>query len=177
MLTFVLGGARSGKSAYARSLCAGRPVVFVATARDDGDAEWSERIARHRRDRPSGWRTVEAPTDLAAALETVRLEEIALVDCLGVWLSNLMYEYRELALDDAEARILGEVERVLATARRMDVVVVSNEVGGGIVPEHPVARRFRDLLGFSNQWVARAADRVFLVTAGLPAVLKGGGIP
>ncbi|HEY8150602.1 MAG TPA: bifunctional adenosylcobinamide kinase/adenosylcobinamide-phosphate guanylyltransferase [Vicinamibacteria bacterium] len=177
MLTFVLGGARSGKSAYARSLCASRPVVFVATARDDGDGEWSQRIARHRRDRPSAWRTVEAPTDIAAALETVRVDEVALVDCLGVWLSNLMYEQRDLAPDAAEARILGEVERFLAAARRLDVVVVSNEVGGGTVPEHPVARRFRDLLGLSNQWVARAADRVFLVTAGLPAVLKGGGTP
>lgn len=172
MLTLVLGGARSGKSAYARSLCAGRPVLFVATARDEGDTEWRERIARHRRERPAAWRTVEEAIELASALAATAPGETALVDCLSVWVSNLLYEERERAWDEAEERILGRVQGFVAATAGREVVVVSNEVGGGTVPEHPVARRFRDVLGRANQAVARAADRVVLLTAGLPLVLK-----
>jgi adenosylcobinamide kinase/adenosylcobinamide-phosphate guanylyltransferase len=173
MLTLVLGGARSGKSAYAQSLCAGRGV-FVATARQDGDGEWQERIARHRRDRPSAWRTLEEPLDLPAALGAASLGETVLVDCVSVWVSNLLYEERERPWPEAEERILASVRRFVAAAIGHEVVVVSNEVGGGTVPEHPVARRFRDVLGRTNQMVAAAADRVVLITAGLPLVLKEG---
>jgi adenosylcobinamide kinase/adenosylcobinamide-phosphate guanylyltransferase len=172
MLTLVLGGARSGKSAYAQSLCAGRAVVFVATARDDGDAEWRERIARHRRDRPAAWRTLEETLDLPVALADTAADETVLVDCLSVWVSNLFYKERERPWAEAEERILSEVQRFLAAAARREVVVVSNEVGGGTVPDHPVARRFRDVLGRANQMAARAADRVVLLTAGLPLMLK-----
>jgi adenosylcobinamide kinase/adenosylcobinamide-phosphate guanylyltransferase len=172
MLTLILGGARSGKSAYAQSLCAGRPVLFLATARDDGDAEWQERIARHRRDRPAAWRTFEEPLDLPAALDAAGPGETALVDCLSVWVSNLLYEERERPWPKVEDRILASVRRFVAAAAGREVVVVSNEVGGGTVPEHSVARRFRDVLGRTNQIVAAAADRVVLITAGLPLVLK-----
>jgi adenosylcobinamide kinase/adenosylcobinamide-phosphate guanylyltransferase len=173
MLTLILGGARSGKSVYAQSLCAGRSVVFVATARDEGDAEWHDRIARHRHERPPEWRTIEEPLDLAVAVQRTASGGTALVDCLGVWLSNLLYEDRERPWPEAEERILVQVQRFLAAAAGRDVVVVSNEVGAGTVPEHPVARRFRDVLGRTNQMVAQAADRVVLLTAGLPLVLKG----
>jgi adenosylcobinamide kinase/adenosylcobinamide-phosphate guanylyltransferase len=172
MLTLVLGGARSGKSGYAQSLCAGRPVLFVATAREDGDAEWRERIARHRRDRPATWRTLEEPLDLAAALRAAGPGETVLVDCLSVWVSNILNEERERPWPEMEERILACVQHFVAAAAGHDVVVVSNEVGGGTVPEHPVARRFRDVLGRANQMVAAAADRVVLITAGLPLVLK-----
>lgn len=172
MLTLILGGARSGKSAYAQALCAGRAVLFIATAREDPDAEWSERIARHRRQRPPAWRTVEAPLDLPLALETTAAGETVLVDCLSVWVSNLLYEERERPWPHAEESILGQVQRFLAGAAAREVVVVSNEVGGGTVPDHLVARRFRDVLGRANQTAARAADRVVLITAGLPLVLK-----
>ena len=175
MLTLVLGGARSGKSRYAQSLCSGRSVVFLATARDEGDAEWRERIARHRADRPPTWRTLEAPVDLAGALAAVGEGETALVDCLSLWVSNLMDGRRDCAPCDVEARLLAEVERALDAVVGCDAVIVSNEVGSATVPEHPVARRFRDLLGFANQAVARRADRVVLVVAGLPTVLKDGG--
>lgn len=174
MLTLVLGGARSGKSAYAQSLCAGRSVLFVATARDEGDAEWRERIARHRRERPPAWRTLEEPLDLPAAIGATAPGETVLVDCLSLWVSNLLHEERERAWAEAEDRILGEVQRLVSAAAGREAVVVSNEVGGGTVPEHPLARRFRDLLGRANQAVARAADRVVLLTAGIPLVLKEG---
>lgn len=175
MLTLVLGGARSGKSRYAQSLCFGRRVVFLATARDESDGEWRERIARHRADRPPTWRTLEAPVDLAGALAAVGEGETALVDCLSLWVSNLMDEQRDCAPDVLEARVLGEVERTIDAVAGRDTVIVSNEVGSATVPEHLVARRFRDLLGFANQAVARRADRVVLLVAGLPIVLKDGG--
>lgn len=176
MLTLVLGGARSGKSAYAQSICAGRQVVFVATSRDEGDPEWRDRIARHQGGRPAEWRTVEAPVDLAAAVAAVGKAEIALVDCLGVWVSNLMYERRERGVAETERHILAEVGRLGDAASGRDAVAVSNEVGDGTVPEHPVARQFRDLLGLANQKLACVADRVVLVTAGLPLVLKDRGV-
>ncbi len=174
MLTLVLGGARSGKSRYAQSLCSGREVVFLATGRDQGDPEWRARIARHRRDRPPGWRTVEAPLDLATAFAAVGEGELALVDCLSLWVSNLMDERRSASEPDVEAHVLGELERALDAAAGRDAVIVSNEVGSATVPGHPVARHFRDLLGFANQAVAGRADRVVLVVAGLPVVLKDG---
>jgi adenosylcobinamide kinase/adenosylcobinamide-phosphate guanylyltransferase len=176
MLTLVLGGARSGKSAYAQTLCTGRKVVFVATSRDEGDPEWLDRIARHRDARPSQWRTFEAPLDLAGAVAALRNGETALVDCLGVWISNLMYDQRDRSAREIEGHVLGELACLLDAASARDAVVVSNEVGGGTVPEHAVTRQFRDLLGLANQTVAQAADRVVLLTAGLPLVLKDGGI-
>jgi adenosylcobinamide kinase/adenosylcobinamide-phosphate guanylyltransferase len=175
MLTLVLGGARSGKSAFAKSICAGRGVVFVATARDEGDAEWSERVARHRRDRPAEWRTLEAPLDVPGAVAASREGEIALVDCLGVWISNLMYERRDEGAVALEGHVMAELARLVDAIAGKDAVIVSNEVGDATVPEHAVARRFRDLLGLANQRLAQAADRVVLVTAGLPLVLKGDG--
>ena len=164
----VLGGARSGKSAYAERLVAesGLPVVYVATAQA-GDPEMAERIAAHRRRRPPAWRTVEAPHDLERVLEAEAGEgRAALVDCLTLWLSNLM-----LAEKDVEARgaTLAEAAKQLAGLR----VFVSNEVGLGLVPDNPLGRRFRDAQGLLNQTIAAIADRVVFMAAGLPLVLKG----
>jgi adenosyl cobinamide kinase/adenosyl cobinamide phosphate guanylyltransferase len=169
-ITFVLGGARSGKSRYAESLIAALPPpwtppwTYVATAAA-GDDEMVERIAGHRGRRGPQWRTVEAPRDLAGALKSCRTMPV-LVDCLTLWLSNLM-----LAEADIEAEILG-LERALAEAAT-PVVLVANEVGSGIVPDNPLGRRFRDAQGILNQRIAARADRVVLVVAGLPLVLKG----
>lgn len=168
MLTFVLGGARSGKSRHAVELCrdASR-VVFIATAKAEDD-EMAERIARHRAERPASWTTVEAPVDLEAALEAAPSDARVLVDCVTLWLSNLMYEHRDEVRAERERLILGSVTRLADRAADRDVVVVSNEVGQSLVPETAVGREFRDLLGAANQTLAAKADRVILLLAGIP---------
>jgi adenosylcobinamide kinase/adenosylcobinamide-phosphate guanylyltransferase len=165
-LTFVLGGAQSGKSRYAENLLATLPPpwVFIATA-EPGDAEMSERIALHRLRRGPDWQTIEAPQDLTAVLASISDEAPILVDCLTLWLSNRM-----LANADLEAEI-ALLEAVL-DGRRAPIALVSNEVGFGIVPDNELARRFRDLQGRLNQRMAARADRVVLVVAGLPIVVK-----
>lgn len=164
----VLGGARSGKSAYAERLVAesGLEAVYVATAAA-GDEEMAARIEAHRARRDPSWRTVEAPDRLENVLRQEADEGRAvLVDCLTLWLSNLM-----LADADVEAR----TERLVETARGAKGlrVLVSNEVGLGLVPETPLGRRFRDAQGRLNQAVAGVADRVVFMAAGLPLMLKG----
>ena len=169
-VTLVLGGARSGKSAYAEGLVdaaaetGGAPVYF-ATA-EAGDAEMTARIARHRERRGGRWRTVEAPLDLAAALteESARAAP-ALVDCLTLWLANLMAAGRDPE-SETEALIAALDDRMAPT------VLVSNEVGLGIVPDNALARAFRDAAGRLNQRIAARAKRVIFVAAGLPLALK-----
>ena len=166
-MTLVLGGARSGKSAYAESLFAGAGAVYVATA-EAIDDEMRDRIARHRARRGAQWTTVEAPLDLAGALGAPLPDASGagvLVDCLTVWLGNLMHAGRDI---DREARTLLES---LAVAE-VPLVLVANEVGLGVVPENALARAFRDHAGRLNQALAARADRVVLVTAGLPLDLK-----
>ncbi len=168
-VTLVLGGARSGKSAYAESLVAGPGAVYVATA-EAIDDEMGERIARHRaRRRGEGWATVEAPLDLAAALRAHASGASGgvLVDCLTVWLGNLMHAGRDI---DREAASL--LESLAVAVPPAPVVLVANEVGLGVVPDNPMARAFRDHAGRLNQALAARADRVVLVTAGIPFVLK-----
>ena len=169
-LTLVLGGARSGKSRYAESLIAALPPRFqppwayIATA-EAGDDEMAERIAGHRARRGSSWQTIEAPRDLASALQSCCRRPI-LVDCLTLWLSNLL-----LAGADIDTEI-ARLEEALATAAA-PTVLVANEVGYGVVPDHPLGRRFRDLQGLLNQRIAARADRVVLIVAGLPLAVKG----
>jgi adenosyl cobinamide kinase/adenosyl cobinamide phosphate guanylyltransferase len=144
-------------------------VVFVATATSE-DPEMAERIARHRADRPPHWKTIEAPLDIAAAIREA--EGIVLLDCATIWISNLLYAHRALDRDSREKKILGEVERLSRLLQEREAIVVSNEVGQGIVPESSVAREFRDLQGQGNQILARAASRVVMVVAGIPMILK-----
>jgi adenosylcobinamide kinase/adenosylcobinamide-phosphate guanylyltransferase len=166
-LTLVLGGARSGKSRYAESLITARapPWIYVATAQA-GDDEMARRIAAHRARRNAGWQTIEAPHDLAGALETASAHARLLVDCMTLWLTNRM-----LAEADLDAEI-GRLEEALLRRAGM-AVLVSNEVGYGIVPDNALARRFRDAQGRLNQRLAASADRVVLVVAGLPLAVKG----
>jgi adenosylcobinamide kinase/adenosylcobinamide-phosphate guanylyltransferase len=169
-LSLVLGGARSGKSRYAESLITALPPPwqapwnYVATA-EAGDAEMAQRIADHRARRGPAWRTIEAPRDLAGSLQAAGNAPV-LVDCLTLWLSNLM-----LAGSDIDAEMEG-LDVALAAAAA-PVVMVANEVGSGIVPDHPLGRRFRDIQGVLNQRIAAHADRVVLMVAGLPLALKG----
>jgi len=169
-LTLVLGGARSGKSAFAQAAAealaaeTGGRLVMVATAQAF-DSEMAERIARHQKDRGPAWTTLEAPLDIASALEPLGANDIVVVDCLTLWLSNLMLAERDLATAAA-----GLVE---AAGRFPGALwLVSNEVGFGIVPDNALARRFRDEAGRLHQALAQAADAVTLVVAGLTLRLK-----
>jgi adenosylcobinamide kinase / adenosylcobinamide-phosphate guanylyltransferase len=165
-LTLVLGGARSGKSRYAESLIATLPPpwLYVATA-EAGDEEMTARIRAHRARRGPDWRTIEAPRHLVAALQKAGTTPV-LVDCLTLWLADLM-----LADIDIEAET-AHLEKALAAAAA-PVILVANEVGSGIVPDHPLGRKFRDLQGMLNQRIAARADHVVLMVAGLPLALKG----
>jgi adenosylcobinamide kinase/adenosylcobinamide-phosphate guanylyltransferase len=165
-LTFVLGGARSGKSAHAEKLVAAMPSpwTYIATAQAYDD-EMAERIALHRARRGEGWETIDAPLDLASALRAVPEGRPVLADCLTLWLSNHM-----LAEHDLDA-LSTELEEVLAVPRG-PWFVVSNEVGLGIVPDNALGRRFRDAQGRLNQRVAAAADRVLFMVAGIPMQVK-----
>ena len=162
----MLGGARSGKSRYAESLVMALPSpwLYVATA-EARDSEMAERVASHRGRRGPSWTTVETPRDIAGAL-AANATTPALVDCLTLWLSNVL-----LADADVDAEI-EHLEGALARAAA-PIVLVANEVGSGIVPDSALGRRFRDLQGLLNQRMAARADRVFLVVAGLPLALKG----
>lgn len=168
MKEFVLGGARSGKSAFAqrRALESGLQVIYFATA-EVGDAEMAERIARHRAERPAEWGLVEEPLDLAGALRRYAAPtHCLLVDCLTLWLCNL--------LAAGEDRRHAETTALLTTLADLpgQVLLVSNEVGQSIVPDNPLARQFRDEAGRLHQAVASRCDRVIFVVAGLPLTLK-----
>jgi adenosylcobinamide kinase/adenosylcobinamide-phosphate guanylyltransferase len=168
----VLGGVRAGKSAFAvaRAQAIGGRVVFVATA-EAGDSEMATRIARHRAARPPAWRTLEVPLALPSALTALQVEaDVVLVDCLNLWVANLLEKRPELSDLDLEREAV-ELAAVVACPR-YSLILVSNEVGWGVHPETPLGRRFRDALGLVNQAVARAASEVVLLVAGCPVVVK-----
>lgn len=200
-VTFVIGGARSGKSTYAerRAAASGRRVVYVVTGKA-GDAEMTARITAHRQKRPAAWETIEEPWRPAAALRracppgaVIAPETLVVVDCLTFLVANLALRAVGPAVDDAaaeqvpddaaaraaadvEAEVGGLVAAALeARAAGADVIVVSNEVGLGLVPPNPVGRLFRDLLGWANQAVAAPADEVYLMVAGIPVCVRGEG--
>jgi adenosylcobinamide kinase / adenosylcobinamide-phosphate guanylyltransferase len=167
-LIFVTGGARSGKSTFALNLALAtlQPVTFIATAQAF-DQEMTERIQKHQLERPREWTTIEAPTELHTALEQVKTQ-VVILDCLSLLVSNLMLE------DCAEPEILTRIQIMLeiAQTRDLNLIVVSNEVGSGIVPEYPLGRAFRDVLGRANQTVAAASSEAYLLVAGLSLRLK-----
>jgi adenosylcobinamide kinase/adenosylcobinamide-phosphate guanylyltransferase len=179
--TIVLGGARSGKSAYAEALASAtkRDVVYVATARP-GDREMAQRIAHHRASRPGHWTTVDETVHLGAAITRwAAPSRVVLVDCLTLWLSNVMFSSTDAFPDTGPVTLtaLFHTERAalldaIANATG-DIVLVSNEVGMGIVPMGAVSRAFVDQQGRLNQAVAGACDRAVFVAAGLPLMLKG----
>lgn len=162
----VLGGARSGKSRHAQQRIeqVPGPLAYIATAQAL-DSEMDERIAHHRADRGPRWQTIEAPITLPEAIAlAARQAEAILVDCLTLWLSNLLIADRPIPVDELCDAIIGS---------RVPIALVANEVGYGIVPENALARRFRDEAGRLNQSIAAAVDEVVLVAAGLPLTLKG----
>ncbi len=173
--TLVLGGARSGKSTEAERRLADRvDVLYVATARpDEADEEWTERIAQHRARRPASWKTVET-TDLPVVLRAARPDQPVLVDCLTLWATAVLdeggWENGAWSEDLVDARIADLVAALRDT--QAELVLVSNEVGQGVVPATASGRRFRDVLGRVNLEVARECDEVLFMTAGLPTILK-----
>ena len=179
-VTLVLGGARSGKSAFAEHLASlsGRPVLYVATAAI-GDEEMRQRVERHRQRRPRTWRTLEAQRAVAPAIDAARRPgEVVIVEDLTLLASNYLIgpEYEPLENVDAnevQAALGREADALLVLPGPL--IVVSNEVGMGLVPPYPLGRLFRDLLGWLNQRVAARADCVVLMVAGLPLALKGAG--
>lgn len=179
--TLVLGGARSGKSAHAEMLAAasGKEVIYVATAQV-GDAEMAARIARHRQQRDLAWMTVEEPLALGAAIaKWSGPERLMLVDCLTVWLSNLLFTQTQMFPEVGEiippACFHEERERFLHALEQAagDVILVSNEVGMGVIPQGAISRWFVDEAGRLNQAVAANCERTVWVAAGLPLMLKG----
>lgn len=170
-VTLVLGGARSGKTRHGLALAeshreSGLSTIYIATAQAHDD-EMQDRIDKHKQERDSQWTTVDAPLDLAGAVAThSRTDTCLLIDCLTLWATNLLL---------GEHEIEAESDRLVSALKnaRGPVILVSNEVGLGIVPENKLARQFRDIAGRLNQDIAIAADRVIFVAAGLPLVLKG----
>jgi adenosyl cobinamide kinase/adenosyl cobinamide phosphate guanylyltransferase len=178
-VTLVTGGARSGKSRFAQErahAAGGADVTFIATAVVT-DAEMESRIARHRIDRPAAWCTIEAPLDAANALN-VAASPVVLLDCLTLLVSNALLAHAAEGEEAATAAAARAVEALLEAAAGRDgqLIVVTNEVGWGVVPEHALARWFRDAAGDANQRVARAAEEVYLLVAGVPVRIAPSGL-
>lgn len=190
-LILILGGARSGKSTFAERLTtsSGRTAAFIATATADDD-EMRARIARHRASRSREWHTIEEPLDLAGAVrQAYKLADVLLLDCVTLWLGNMLsQESGQSESDDkgkGELRItsnlfdewpLKQIEELLAVVQsagpNKTLIVVTNEVGLGVVPAYPLGRVYRDTLGYVNQRLAQAADRVYLMVAGMAVDIK-----
>jgi adenosylcobinamide kinase/adenosylcobinamide-phosphate guanylyltransferase len=176
VLTFVIGGSRSGKSAFAQQLAEQTDAArFFLAACPDLDAEMHERIRRHRQDRQGrNWQTIEEPLNLVEALGRCPAQATVLIDCLTLWISNLMHKAEQ---DDAEITedqmtLAAEQLGKAACCRQGQIIMVANEVGLGIVPDSAAARRFRDLAGRCNQTIAALADQVFFVCCGIPLKIK-----
>jgi adenosylcobinamide kinase / adenosylcobinamide-phosphate guanylyltransferase len=178
-LTLILGGARSGKSSYAQSLAeeSGKSVTFIATAQALDD-EMSARIQRHRVERPANWETLEIPFDVAAHIQQIR-SDVVILDCITLLLSNLLMQF---VMDDLveEAPFMVAVQKEiseLTSALRVgeqgqEWLIISNEVGLGLVPPYQMGRVYRDAIGWANQQMAREADKVIFMVAGIPTVIK-----
>ena len=171
-LILILGGVRSGKSSYAQQLASddGGRVLFLATA-EAGDDEMKRRIAKHKSSRAAAWATIEEPLDIASALKPKSATaDVVILDCITVWLSNLLL--RENGMTEEE--MLAEIDKLLNAYKqgKASYIIVSGEVGMGIVPEYPLGRIFRDYMGLANQRLTDKADRVVLMVAGIPADVK-----
>ena len=176
-ITLILGGARSGKSSYAQRLAeeTGKPVTFLATAQAL-DEEMSARIQKHRAERPRGWETLELPCEVAFHVPQIK-SDVVLLDCITLLVSNLLMQYVKDDLVEEAPFLLAvqkEIEELIAAIRQreQDWLIISNEVGLGLVPPYPMGRVYRDALGWANQRLAREADHVLFLVAGIPMAVK-----
>lgn len=177
-LTFIIGGTRSGKSAFAIKLAEKhKRVCYIATAdscqsSQIDDSEMLERIQTHRKNRPSHWKTVEAPFELDKAVSTLDDNfEIVLIDCITIYVTNMLLgDHKE----EGDQFIIDAVNKLCIVCKNISshVIIVSNEVGCGVVPDNALSRRFRDIAGYANQIIAKEADNVYLVTAGIETKIK-----
>ena len=169
--TFVIGGCRSGKSRQALELAekiSGSKRIFIATCMPFDD-EMKQRIERHKRERDKSWKTVEAPVELSAAInENSREGDVIIIDCLTLWINNLLMEIEN---PDVINQCIHKLILAIKEAK-CPIILISNEVGAGIVPENKLARKFRDIAGFTNQKVAECADSVIWMIAGIPVSIK-----
>jgi adenosylcobinamide kinase/adenosylcobinamide-phosphate guanylyltransferase len=171
-IIFVIGGCRSGKSTYALQTAekvAGERKVYIATCVPQDD-EMKKRVAKHQTERSKSWATVEEPLELSEAIiQNSRRADVILIDCLTLWVSNLLMETdNEKKIEDTISDLIEALEKVTCP-----VVLVSNEVGTGIVPENKLARQYRDIIGLANQAVAKTAGKVIWMVAGIPVTVKG----
>ena len=176
-LTLILGGARSGKSSYAASLAEemNKSVTFLATAQAL-DEEMSTRIQKHRAERPAHWETLELPFDIASRVRQVKTD-VVILDCITLLVSNLVMQYAKDDLVDEGPfmkALQNEIEGLIQAIRaeKQDWFIISNEVGLGLVPPYQMGRVYRDGLGWANQQLARAAEKVIFMVAGIPTVIK-----
>lgn len=168
-IVFITGGARSGKSAFAvaRAKKSKGGVIFLATGKP-ADSEMRARVRKHKRSRPRAWRTVEEDINIAAVISKLEKEQVVIIDCLTLWLSNLLLSGR------GEEEILKKVKEFIAALKNTasSVIIVSNEVGGGVVPENKLARAFRDIVGIAHQRIVKVSDEAYFVVCGIPLPLK-----
>jgi adenosylcobinamide kinase/adenosylcobinamide-phosphate guanylyltransferase len=176
-LILILGGARSGKSTFAQELAAqlaGDKVLFVATAQA-ADQEMRERIEKHQRERPAGWETLEVPRSIGQSIQVCAGQpEAILIDCLTLLVSNLVVSVPDPFAAEVEQQVVAEVDELIECAEQFSgtTIIVSNEVGLGLVPPYPLGRAYRDLLGKANQILAQTADQVYFMVAGIPMIVK-----
>jgi adenosyl cobinamide kinase/adenosyl cobinamide phosphate guanylyltransferase len=175
MTYLITGGVRSGKSSFAEVLAKhfNGEVLYIATL-ESSDEEMKRRIAKHQSRRPESWRTLETRFDITKAVQEAS-ENIALVDCLSGFVSNVLLEYEQEGEEAVIEKVLESISELTTVLRATSktVIIVTNEVGSGVVPPYPLGRWYRDALGLANQCVAKAADAVALVTVGIPQTLKG----
>ncbi|SJZ37225.1 bifunctional adenosylcobinamide kinase/adenosylcobinamide-phosphate guanylyltransferase [Selenihalanaerobacter shriftii] len=184
-VVLILGGARSGKSSFAEKVAGtlgGKDVTYIATA-EANDKEMEERIKKHQEDRPSEWRTVEEPKDVAERIAELSQEaEVILLDCLTVLVSNILLQGEEFGTEDYQftdgekksRKTLAKIEKIASKLQEAEVniIIVSNELGQGVVPAYPLSRVYRDTVGRANQIIAEVADEVYITYAGLPVEIK-----
>ena len=176
-IILVLGGARSGKSSYAQSLAeeTGKSVTFIATAQAL-DEEMSARIQQHRTERPAEWETLEVPLDIASHTQRIK-SDVVILDCITLLISNLLMQFvKDDFVDEPPFKLAvqKEMEELMVAIRshKQDWIIISNELGLGLVPPYQMGRVYRDWLGWANQRLAREADQVILIVAGIPMVIK-----
>lgn len=178
MITLILGGARSGKSSFAEKLAqevGGDQVIYLATA-EAKDSEMKKRIKHHQNSRNNKWKTIEEPLSLGEVLSSISEGRVVLIDCITIFLSNILFsdtgENQKIDFAKKEVEIMNKSEKIIKESKNKEVILVSNEIGMGVVPDNELGREFRDIAGRVNQFLAKKADEVYITIAGIPVELN-----